>query len=76
MLAVYTVARLSQVQLNYRATLSNPHFSAGEESLEVGLFTWQDIPWDDIAFPTVHWALHHDQAVADGKAVAPLKNPQ
>lgn len=76
LLAVYTVARLSQVQLIYRATLSNPHFSAGEESLEVGLFTWQEIPWDDIAFPTVHWALHHDQAVADGKAVAPLKNPQ
>ncbi len=21
------------------------------------MFAWEDIPWDDIAFPTVRWAL-------------------
>lgn len=75
LLAVYTVERLSQVQLIYRATLNSPEFSAGEESLEVELFSWDDIPWNEIAFPTVHWALNHDRAVEAGEQIAPLKNP-
>jgi len=67
LLAVYTVERLSQVQLL---------FSAGEESLEVELFEWKNIPWDDIAFPTVHWALEHDRQAEAGEANAPFENPE
>ncbi len=76
LLAVYTVPRLSQVQLIYRATLPDGIFSAGEESLEVGLFDYDEIPWDEIAFPTVHWALADDLAVHLGKARAPFRNPE
>lgn len=75
LLAVYTVARLSQVQLIYRATLKTPDFSVGEESLEVNLYDWDEIPWEDIAFPTVHWALNHDRQVEAGMAVGPFVNP-
>ncbi len=76
LLAVYTVERLSQVQILYRATLNSPEFSAGEESLEVQLFDWDEIPWDDIAFPTVHWILEHDRQVEAGEAKAPFENPE
>lgn len=76
LLAVYTVERLSQVQLIYRATMNSPEFSAGEESLEVQLFSWDEIPWGDIAFPTVHWALEHDRKVEAGEANAPFDNPE
>jgi len=58
LLAVYTVPRISQVQLMYRARLVSDDISAGPESLEVGLFTFDAIPWDDLAFPSVRWALH------------------
>lgn len=75
LLAVYTVARLSQVQLIYRATFNTPEFSAGEESLEVELFAWDKIPWEDIAFPTVHWALNHDREIAEAGAIGPFTNP-
>ncbi|MGI9401272.1 MAG: NUDIX domain-containing protein [Rhizobiaceae bacterium] len=75
LLAVYTVPRLSQVQLIYRASLVRPEFSAGEESLEVALYDWDEIPWDDIAFPTVHWALEHDRMVESGEASGPFVNP-
>jgi len=75
LLAVYTVVRLSQVQLMYRATLKHPSFSAGEESLEVGLFAWDEIPWEDVAFPTVLWALEHDRMVEEGKGCGPYSNP-
>ncbi len=76
LLAVYTVPRLSQVQLIYRATLEEPEFSAGEESLEVQLFDWESIPRDDIAFPTVHWALDHDLSAEQRGQQVPFGNPE
>jgi len=33
--------------------MSSPDFGAGEESLEVQLFSLNTIPWDQIAFPVV-----------------------
>jgi ADP-ribose pyrophosphatase YjhB (NUDIX family) len=73
-LAVYSVPRLSQVQVIFRATLVGD-YSPGEESLEVSLFDWDDIPWDEIAFPSVHWALNHDRATELGEAAPPFVNP-
>lgn len=59
LLAVYTIPRISQVQLMYRAKLTSAKIAAGPESLDVDLFRFDDIPWDDLAFPSVRWALHH-----------------
>jgi ADP-ribose pyrophosphatase YjhB (NUDIX family) len=56
LLAVYSVPRISQVQLIFSARLENTP-AAGPESLEVALFDWADIPWAELAFPTVHMAL-------------------
>ncbi|WP_306117155.1 MULTISPECIES: NUDIX hydrolase [unclassified Roseitalea] len=76
-LAIYTVRRLSQVQLIYRATLTDGHFSAGEETLEARLFRFDAIPWDELAFPTVHWMLHHHRRLASGEGGAPpFTNPE
>lgn len=75
LLAVYTIPRLSQVQLIYRARLVSDDISAGPESLEVGLFDYADIPWDDLAFPSVHWALGHYHAVASQPVFATFTNP-
>ena len=57
LLAIYNIVRLSQVQIFYRAKLLSPEVKAGIETLELDLFSWKDIPWDDLAFPTVHWIL-------------------
>ncbi len=59
----------------YRARLVSPEVSAGPESAETGLFTWDQIPWDDIAFPSVHWALGHHRELRDQKSFAPRANP-
>lgn len=61
LLAVYDIPRISQVQLIYRARLTDPAVAAGPESLQVGLFGWDEIPWGEIAFPSVGWALHHER---------------
>jgi ADP-ribose pyrophosphatase YjhB (NUDIX family) len=47
------VPHVQQVHLFYRARLLDLNFSAGTESLEVKLFSESDIPWEDLAFPTV-----------------------
>ena len=75
LLAVYSVAHISQVHLMYRARLEAPIFAAGPESLEVDLFSWDRIPWDGIAFPSVKWALEHFRASRDVAIFAPFSNP-
>ena len=60
MQALYTlmnVPHVHQVHLFYRARLLDLNFWAGTESLEVGLFSEADIPWEEIAFPTVSKTL-------------------
>ncbi|MXN73504.1 NUDIX domain-containing protein [Burkholderia sp. 4701] len=62
------VPHVHQVHLFYLARLVDPAFEAGEESLEVKLFDEADIPWDDIAFPTVSQTLRFffaDRAAGD-----------
>lgn len=75
LLAVYDIPRISQVQLIYRASLLSPDIAAGEESEEVGLFDWADIPWPEIAFPSVEWALAHYREGAGRPLAAPRANP-
>ena len=74
LLAVYTIRRLSQVQLFYRAALIEPAIAPGPESLEVGFFAWDEIPWGELAFPSVGWALRHDAAAERGEPT-PFTNP-
>ena len=75
LLAVYSVPRISQVQLIFRAALPAPEFAPGAESLETALFAWEEIPWDALAFPSVHWALKHHRESAHMSIFAPFGNP-
>ena len=65
LIGVYNVARLSQVHLIYRAKLINDIVNAGPESQEVRFFSWAEIPWKELAFPSVHWALNHYKEVEE-----------
>ncbi|OCW58975.1 NUDIX hydrolase [Hoeflea olei] len=81
LLAIYSVPHLSQVQLIWRAELNTPGtgtalFGAGEESLEVALFDWDNLPTDEIAFPTVHWMLKHEREVMAKGYRGPFGNPE
>ncbi len=75
LLAVYSIPRISQIQLIYRARLVSPDIAAGPETAELDLFSWDDIPWDEIAFPSVHWALGHFDEVRGQPHFAPRFNP-
>jgi ADP-ribose pyrophosphatase YjhB (NUDIX family) len=75
LLAVYSIPRISQVQLIYRARLVEPGFAAGPESEEVALFDWDRIPWNELAFPSVRWALGHFRETRGLATFAPRVNP-
>ncbi len=76
LLAVYNIPRISQVQIIYRAELIDGKHAPGAESLETALFEWDNIPWDELAFPCVTWALNHHREVVDDKVFQPRTNPQ
>jgi ADP-ribose pyrophosphatase YjhB (NUDIX family) len=57
LIAVYSIRRIQQVQILFRARLLSPDVAAGPESQEVRLVEWDEIPWNHLAFPTVDWVL-------------------
>ena len=56
LLGIYNIPRISQVHLFYRAKLRSPDVGVGEETRETRLFKWADVPWSQLAFPSVTWA--------------------
>jgi len=57
---LYTVISLphvNQIYMLYLAQLKDLNFSAGIESLDVKLFTEEQIPWDNLAFRTIDFTL-------------------
>lgn len=75
-LAIYSISRIGQVQVIFRAGFADgPRFAAGIESLDVQLFSWEDIPWSELAFPSVHWSLHAWRQAGTGPLGPPATNP-
>ncbi|MDV7341157.1 NUDIX hydrolase [Terasakiella sp. A23] len=68
-IGVYEVPEVGHVMMMHRAPMKSPHFEAGTESLEVALFDWDDIPWDDLAFPSVKWTLKRFHEVREQEIV-------
>ena len=57
LLTVVHVLQAQQVHVFFRATLAEPEYGAGTESLEAVLVDPKDIPWADIAFPSTDFTL-------------------
>ena len=57
--SLLSVPHVNQVHLFYRARLVDQNFAAGEETLEVRLFSENEIPWEAVAFRTISTTLRH-----------------
>jgi len=73
-LALYSIPRISQVQIMYRARLLNTPVP-GPESLEVRMCALGDIPWAELAFPSVKWAIDHHRSHLGRPLGPPAGNP-
>jgi ADP-ribose pyrophosphatase YjhB (NUDIX family) len=54
---LFSLPHISQVYAFFHARMTDGRFFPGAESLETQLFGEEEIPWDDIAFETVHRSL-------------------
>ena len=57
LVAIVHVLHADQVHVVFRAKLLNSDFGPGPESLEVALFEEHEIPWNEMAFRSVEFAL-------------------
>ncbi len=55
--SVFDLPHISQVYLLFRGRLLAQDFGPGPESLEVGVFNEQEIPWDRLAFASIRQTL-------------------
>lgn len=55
--AQFDIPYIGQVYMMYRASFVEPTFAAGSESLDVRLVPPREIPWSEIAFPVIRYAL-------------------
>lgn len=56
---VFNLPHIHQVYMFFRGTLVEGKFGVGEESSDAALFTADEIPWDELAFPTIHKTLKY-----------------
>ncbi|MGI9301895.1 MAG: NUDIX hydrolase, partial [Gammaproteobacteria bacterium] len=55
--ALYSLPQINQMYVMFRGVLRDGAAGVGEESLEVRLFDESEIPWAELAFPTIHETL-------------------
>lgn len=56
---MYNIPRIGQIYVLFKANIIDGKFGAGEETIESRLFTEDEIPWDQLAFPSVERTLRH-----------------
>ncbi len=56
---MYNIPRIGQIYVLFKAHLIEGRFGAGEETIECKLFEEHEIPWNDLAFPSVKCTLEH-----------------
>ena len=56
---MYNIPRIGQIYVLFKANLIDGQFGAGEETIESRLFSEDEIPWSELAFPSVEHTLRH-----------------
>lgn len=54
---VFSIPHINQVYMMFLASLATDDFASGPESADVRLFTDDEIPWDELAFPVISLTL-------------------
>ncbi|WP_439133381.1 NUDIX hydrolase [Pseudomaricurvus sp.] len=56
---IFSLPQINQVYMIFKGELINQDFGPGPESLEVELFSEDEIPWEELAFPVMKKTLQH-----------------
>lgn len=72
LIGVYEIPRISQIYVIHAGRMTTGDHAPGPESTDTHLLAWDDIPWDDLAFPSIRWALErHKDGLPPDIAQAP-----
>lgn len=56
---MYNIPRIGQIYVLFKGSLQDGQYGVGSESLECGLFSEDEIPWQELAFPSIERTLKH-----------------
>ncbi|GAB3099289.1 NUDIX hydrolase [Aestuariicella hydrocarbonica] len=56
---IFSLPEINQVYMIFKGELIDLDFGPGPESLEVALFSEEDIPWEELAFPVMKKTLQY-----------------
>lgn len=70
LLGVFEIPHISQIYVVYHARMTSPSHAPGPESEVTELVTWEQIPWNDLAFPSIRWSLERYREGTDAPHLA------
>src|SRR3546814_17161183 len=77
LLAIYSIPRISQIQLTFRARPTQPAVAVWPETIELDLFAWDGSPWDRLPFTSVHRELRDSwEVTGDAFVLSPGNHPR
>ncbi|MEK9673220.1 MAG: NUDIX hydrolase [Rhodospirillaceae bacterium] len=62
LIGLYEIPRISQMYVIHSGRMLTGDHEPGPESEETALVGWDDIPWDQLAFPSIGWSLERHRA--------------
>jgi len=58
-LTIFNIPQINQIYVIYRADIEDNSFGPTSESLDVQLFSYDEVPWEELAFPFVPKTINH-----------------
>jgi ADP-ribose pyrophosphatase YjhB (NUDIX family) len=58
-LTIFNIHQINQIYVIYRADIEDNSFGPTSESLDVQLFSYDEVPWEELAFPFVPKTINH-----------------
>lgn len=58
-LTIFNIPQINQIYVIYRANIEDNSFGPTSESLDVKLFSYDEVPWEELAFPFVPKTINH-----------------
>ena len=58
-LTIFNIPQINQIYVIFRADIEDNSFGPTSESLDVQLFSYDEVPWEELAFPFVPKTINH-----------------
>ena len=72
LIGIYEIPRISQLYVIHAGRMTRENHAPGPDCIDTRLVSWDEIPWDELAFPSIRWALErHREGLPPGITQAP-----